>query len=181
VSGRWYPTDCDPDESLIEISFQETNTRFFRFTTKDMPEGLRTKKAILEWFDDEGRYMMNDTHASWVRDTKPQIESIVPHNRCPNHDTGWTDLPLPEHGGPEPSETKWHYRGRCHGAKPQHDDFCSHCTSSRKSGLRLLTGDEIQYLTRYPEWSDLRGKQEWSDLKSKQFHLKDLFTRGEEE
>ena len=146
-----------PGQKVASIRVREVSDVYY---TVVVPKHIsKNKKAILEWFEEDGRWQYDRDHVDHVKEYAPAIEGIMNFDQCPNWRTGWTDLALPQHGGPKPGETGWHYNGRCHGTKDVNKHFCSRCEAKRKSGnFRLLTDEERQHLTRYPEWSHIRGE-----------------------
>lgn len=124
--------------------------------TVNVPKGLKTKKDILEWFEDSYDYV--DRYQSHVKDFQPKVESITKYDLCPHYGQGWTNLPLPEHGGPEPKSSGWHYNERCDGTKETTDDVCPDCALALSKNYRQLTHAERVYLSRFTEWSHIRDE-----------------------
>jgi len=105
-----------------------------------------SKAEALRIVEEDGS---DDYESYYSHQHKPKFDSFLRTYECPNKHNGWTSASLDVEIG----SIQWHYNGMCVGGYPegnyhvQGDEMCSVCKHAKQNGYRLLTQDELQYLS----------------------------------
>jgi hypothetical protein len=79
---------------------------------------------------------------------KAKVIRIDMYDDCPNKGEGWSEIPLDKLKDVKIGSFHWHYNGKCRGEKAAEKTHCYGCESAMKSGHRLLTDEEKEYLNK---------------------------------